>query len=115
VRPHLLGCDDFLTVQPQVALNHYETLENLEQAIDIITTTLTKCDFYHCIYDAFVRQMPASALVRHEVFNTFNTTLPELYADVFEVAFKTEGYFNPRSCISKCRRDPQLRDDIHQG
>jgi len=48
------------------------------------------------------------------MFNTFNTTLPELYADVFEVAFKAEGYFNPRSCISKCRRDPQLRDDIQQ-
>jgi len=87
----------------QVALNRYETRENLEQAVDTITTTLTKCDFYHSIYDAFVTRMTRTALIRHPVFDTFNTTLPELYADVFEVAFKAKAYFSPTNRISKCR------------
>jgi len=78
--------------------------ENLEQAIDSITTTLTKCDFYHRIYDAFVVHMTGAALIRHPVFDTFNATLPELYADVFEVTIKAKVYFHSPNHLGRfCR------------
>jgi len=88
----------------QVSLNHYETLENLEQAMEAITTTLMKCEFYHGLYDKFVSQRTGIALVHHEVFETFKSTLPELYADVIVVAFKARDYFSPRNGIGKCSR-----------
>jgi len=85
----------------QVSLNHYETLENLEQAMEAITTTLMKCEFYHDLYDKFVGQGTENALARHKIFDTFKSTFPELYTDVIEVAFKARGYFSPRNGIGK--------------
>ena len=86
----------------QVSLIHYlENLENLEQAMEAITTTLIKCEFYHGLYDKFASQGTENALARHKIFDTFKSTFPELYTDVIEVAFKARGYFNPRNGISK--------------
>ena len=85
----------------QVSLNHYETLENLEQSMEAITTTLMKCEFYHGLYDKFVSQGAGNALTHRKIFDTFKSTFPELYADVIVVAFKARGYFNPRNGISK--------------
>jgi len=86
----------------QVSLIHYlENLENLEQAMEAITTTLMKCEFYHGLYDKFVSQRTGIALVHHAVFDTFKSAFPELYTDVIEVAFKARGYFNPRNGIGK--------------
>jgi hypothetical protein len=87
-------------------LNHYETLEELEQALDAITTSLMKCDFYHSLYDKFLRgsvDTPGGEV--HEVFNTFNKVLPVMYADAVEVVFKAKEYFRPRNGLSKCSRD----------
>ena len=81
----------------QVSLNHYATLENLEQAMEAITTTLMKCEFYHDLYDKF-----ENALAHHEVFDTFKSTFPELYTDVIEVALKARDHFSSRNGIGKC-------------
>jgi len=87
----------------QVSLNHHATLENLEQAMEAITTTLMKCEFYHDLYDKFVGQRTENALVHHEIFDTFKSTFPELYTDVIEVAFKARDYFSPRGKCSHGR------------
>ena len=85
----------------QVSLNHYATLEDLEQAMEAITTTLMKCEFYHGLYDKFASQGTGNALAHHKIFDTFKSTFPELYADVIVVAFKARDYFSPRNGISK--------------
>jgi len=85
----------------QVSLNHYATLENLEQAMEAITTTLIKCEFYHGLYDKFVSHGTENPLAHQKIFDTFKSTFPELYTDVIEVAFKARDYFSPRNGISK--------------
>jgi len=82
----------------QVSLNHYEMLENLEQAMEAITTTLIKCEFYLGLYDKFASQGTENALARHKIFKS---TFQELYTDVIEVAFKARGYFSPRNGIGE--------------
>jgi hypothetical protein len=38
-----------------LAWNRYEMLDSLEQAIEIIATSLVKCEFYHGLYIKFAQ------------------------------------------------------------
>ena len=71
-------------------------MENLEQAIDSIATTLLMAEFYHSLYDAFVRK-PPEIVQNVELLGSFLSVLPGLYADVIVFMVKARSYLEPAS------------------
>ncbi|KAF8247260.1 hypothetical protein K440DRAFT_629494 [Wilcoxina mikolae CBS 423.85] len=83
-----------------VALNHYETLENLEEAMETITTTMAKSEFYCSIYASSILGSDGQSTKSHSKETTdalmgLASTLQKLYAAVIVVSVKARAYFQP--------------------
>jgi hypothetical protein len=78
-----------------LAWNRYETLDNLEQAIQAIATTLVKCEFYHGLYSAFAQSPNSRNLDYKATFSVFEVRLPQLYAAAIVLSLKAKNYFDP--------------------
>jgi hypothetical protein len=76
-------------------LNHKETTEMLDKALEIIAVSMANCEFYASIF--------ADALNRHFTNpetcasweKQLETALPEFYAAILVFSIKVRGYLTP--------------------
>ena len=80
-----------------MATNYYETLAGLEQAIEAITISLSKCEFYHALYVSFTETGNSQVLDYNGIFSILESRLPELYAIAIEISVKSAAYMESSS------------------
>jgi len=90
----------------QVALNHYEALENLEEAMETITTTMAKGEFYYSIYASSTLSYSSQSSTSRpkkttEALAALASSLQKLYAIVIVVSVKAKAYFQPSNFVGK--------------
>jgi hypothetical protein len=90
----------------QVAFNYYEVLENLEEAMETITTTMAKGEFYYSIYASSTLSYGSQCSTSHpkettEALAALESTLQKLYAIVIVVSVKVKAYFQPSNFVGK--------------
>jgi hypothetical protein len=78
-------------------LNHKETIEMLDKALEIIAVSMANCEFYASIFaDALNRQFTApEASASWE--KQLETALPQFYAAILVFSIKVRGYITPSS------------------
>ena len=84
----------------QVALNHINTIECLEETMTMILEKIAKCQFYTSIYVGV--QMPTNNSNLH---TRANSALPQFYAAVIVFAMKSQDYFTTR-CKWELKANP---------
>ena len=89
-----------MMVNAQVALNHFEIVENLEEAAAMIFEKIAICEFYHAIYIELSSTQTSEQLSRtisQGVKNMLEAALPKLYASILCFLIKARHYFDPKS------------------
>lgn len=81
----------------QIYLNHKESLENLEAALNTIVTTMANCEFYASIYTGCLEVSLRSEETSDRLADSLEEALPEFYAVVLVFAIKTKSYFDASS------------------
>ncbi|KAF8542357.1 hypothetical protein BDD12DRAFT_802957 [Trichophaea hybrida] len=78
-----------------VALNHFESLNSLEEAMDTITTKMADCEFYANLYAESLQVTLDSDRTTVAFREGMGSALPEFYAAVLVFSIKAKAYFRP--------------------
>ncbi|KAF8535469.1 hypothetical protein BDD12DRAFT_892769 [Trichophaea hybrida] len=78
-----------------VALNHFESLNSLEEAMDTITTKMADCEFYANLYAESLQVTLDSDRTTAAFREGTESALPEFYAAVLVFSVKAKAYFRP--------------------
>jgi len=86
-----VGSDDI----SQVALNRFEALKSLEEALDTITTKMAYCQFFATMYAKSLQIALDSDETTVAFREGIESALPEFYAAVLVFSVKATAYFRP--------------------
>jgi len=103
-----VGSDDIL----QVALNRFEALKSLEEALGTITTKMAYCQFYATMYAESLQITLDSNQTTTAFREGMASALPEFYAAVLVFSVKASAYFLP-SGSGKLSHLPRCRVEIN--
>ena len=79
----------------EIALNRFEALKNLQEAIETVVTNMAESQFYASVYVGSL-QMDLDSHGATEAFRkSMNSALPEFYAAVLVFSTRAKGYFLP--------------------
>ena len=77
-------------------MNHIETIESLEAALETILSKMAICEFYANVYVETVQigLTLASDQMTHSLQQSLDSALPEFYAAVLVFSAKARQYFD---------------------
>ncbi|KAI5789984.1 hypothetical protein FPQ18DRAFT_306690 [Pyronema domesticum] len=85
---------------PKIYLNYEENLENLEEALEVIVTTMARCEFCETLYEEWVMSLRPSTTI-DALSISLQEALPQFYCSVIVFMIKARRYFSPESAIAQ--------------